>query len=187
MKDSMVPNTTPTPNIIFDEWMPILKDVEFRLLCIVTRQTMGWVEDPLTGRRKEHDWISHSQLIFKSGKKSSSISDALKVLIDHYAIIEALNSKGELLDSSTKRRYGGKIFYRLNLHSPPPTLFTFFSPQLVSRRRGKRGDKEGEIQATIPNFGVVPSQNLDTTKETYTKITNRKNEDGDKLGKETNT
>lgn len=165
MKD-MLPNTTPVPNLILDEWMPILKDVQFRILMVVTRQTMGWVEDSETGRRKAQDWISHSQLILKTGRESRAISDALKVLVDHYGIIEAVNNRGDLLDTPAKRRKGGVINYRLNLHSPPPTLFSPYEPQIRSRKRGKAVDKEGKSQLTIANFAVVPSQNLHTTKKT---------------------
>lgn len=162
----MVPNTTPTPNVIIDEWMPILKDVEFRVVVVVTRQTLGWVEDPETGRRKAHDWISHSQLIKKTGRGSRAISEALKVVADHYGLLEAVNNRGEPLDTPNKRRKGGQIYYRLNLHSPPPTLFSPISTELVPRRRGQPVDKLGNKQLTIANFAVVPSQILHTTKET---------------------
>lgn len=160
----MIPNSTPVPNVIIDEWMPILKDVQLRILIVVTRQTLGWIEDPETGRRKSQDWISHSQLIQRTGRESRAISDALKVLVDHYGIIEAVNNYGDLLNTPGKRRKAGTINYRLNLHSPPPTLFSPITAAIVPRRRGKPVDKESTIQLTIANFAVVPPQNLHTTK-----------------------
>ena len=57
-KKSIIPNTTQVPNFVLDELLPTLSDVELRIVLIVTRQTLGWVEDKETGRRKDRDWIS---------------------------------------------------------------------------------------------------------------------------------
>lgn len=53
----VIPNTTQVPNVILDEWMPKLKDIELRVLLVVVRQTLGWLENAETGTRKEKDWI----------------------------------------------------------------------------------------------------------------------------------
>jgi len=44
-KKSIIPNTTQVPNFVLDELLPTLSDVELRIVLIVTRQTLGWVED----------------------------------------------------------------------------------------------------------------------------------------------
>ena len=48
-KKSIIPNTTQVPNFVLDELLPTLSDVELRIVLIVTRQTLGWVEDKETG------------------------------------------------------------------------------------------------------------------------------------------
>ena len=121
---TMQPNTTQVPHHIIREWMPRLKDVELRVLLVVVDQTLGWLEDEKTKRRKEYDWISSSQLVLKTGRSRKHISASLKVLIDEYHLIEATDGKGRKLDSAEKRQGKfGQIFYRLTLHEPAITLF----------------------------------------------------------------
>lgn len=122
-EEKFVPNTTPIPNILLDVWMDRLSDVEFRVVMTIARQTMGWIEDKETGRRKERDWISQSQLVEKTGRSRRQISAATKVLVDELGIVQALNEKGKILDAKKRQRNFGKVFYRLDLKLPIPTLF----------------------------------------------------------------
>lgn len=125
-----MPNTTQIPHIIIREWMPVLKDIELRILLVVADQTLGWIEDVETKRRKDKDWISHYQLRTKIKKKGGriagdrSVSQAIANMADKLKIIETLNEKGVILASPHQRmKNGGKIYYRLNLHSPQKSLF----------------------------------------------------------------
>jgi len=116
---AIIPNTTQIPHLIIREWMPLLGDVELRVLLVVADQTLGWVEDPETGRRKEKDWISQGQLMKKINRSDRAIQNSLKRLVDELRIIQAHDEAGELLDSPKKRmKCGGKIFYRLSLKRP---------------------------------------------------------------------
>ena len=65
-----IPNTTQTPNIIFNGLMKEMSDTELRVVLIVTRATLGWVLDREKGMRKEEDWISHYQFKQKTGRES---------------------------------------------------------------------------------------------------------------------
>jgi hypothetical protein len=116
---SIIPNTTQIPHLIIRKWMPLLSDVELRILLVVADQTLGWIEDPETKRRKEKDWISQSQLMKKINRSDRAIQNSLKRLVDELRIIQAHDESGELLDSPQKRmKCGGKIFYRLSLKTP---------------------------------------------------------------------
>ena len=116
---SIIPNTTQIPHLIIRGWMPLLGDVELRILLVVADQTLGWIEDPETKRRKEKDWISQSQLMKKINRSDRAIQNSLKRLVDELRIIQAHDESGELLDSPQKRmKCGGKIFYRLSLKNP---------------------------------------------------------------------
>ena len=96
-----------------------MSDVELRVLLVVADQTLGWIEDPETKRRKEKDWISQSQLMKKISRSDRAIQNSLKRLVDELRIIQAHDESGELLDSPQKRmKCGGKIFYRLSLKHP---------------------------------------------------------------------
>ncbi len=154
--DKILPNTTQVPNVILDQWLPRLKDVELRVLLIIIRQTLGWIEDYETGRRKEKDWISRSQLMKKTGRGHSSVSVAVEKLA-RSGIIEAYDGAGNLL-ASPKERSGNKVLYRLNLNPLQKSLFPVDKPV-------QKVDRSGQ---PVQNLDV---QNLDTTKETLnTKI-----------------
>ncbi len=148
MDSQLLPNTTQIPHIIIREWMPRLKDTELRVLLVVADQTLGWIEDPETGRRKDRDWISHYQLREKIRRKGKSVagdrpvSHAIATLVDKLRIVEALDEQGNLLDTPEKReRNGGKIYYRLCLKAPQPTLFDH------PRQKG-RGSKKTPVKKT---------------------------------------
>ena len=169
------PNTTQIPHVIIREWMPRLSDTELRILLVVADQTLGWIEDEKTGRRKEKDWISHFQLrtrirkrgIGKDGKPKvsgeRSVSKALASLVDQLRIIEALDGQGNLLDSPQKRmKNGGKIFYRLSLRPPERSLFD--TPAKSAGAVESLGKSEQPPQK-------VRAQKVRATKETsFTKI-----------------
>lgn len=111
-----MPNTTPIPHVVFRRWLPVLKDVELRVLLIVADQTLGWEEDPETGMRKREDWISQGQLVRRVGRSASGIRYALQRLVDGLGIVQARDRQGSLLHSPELRaRNGSRIYYRLDL------------------------------------------------------------------------
>ena len=149
----IIPNTTQIPHIIIREWMPRLTDVELRVLLVIVDQTLGWIADTETGRRKDRDWISMSQLILKTGKGRTKISAGIKSLIEIHGLIEATNPKGKLLDTAEKRKQNrAQIFYRLTLKEPTLTLFD--APRVRKVNTGQVSVRK--VNTEIPN----------TTKET---------------------
>lgn len=151
---SIIPNTTQIPHLIIRRWMPLLGDVELRILLVVADQTLGWIEDPETKRRKEKDWISQSQLMKKINRSDRAIQNSLKRLVDELRIIQAHDESGELLDSPQKRmKCGGKIFYRLSLKNPE---------QATLEKSSGVGKMEGYPQP--PN--ILRAKNFRATKET---------------------
>jgi len=113
---SFIPNTTPLPNKIINGWLPKLSGSQLKVLLIVVRQTLGWLEDQSTGRRKEKDWISHKQLRARTGLSTVPVSNAVDFLVKNL-LIEVLDEDGNLLKTKSERRDVGrrrkKLFYRL--------------------------------------------------------------------------
>ena len=106
-------NTTPFPNYLLNEVMPILKDTEWRLLCVIVRQTLGW-KDATTGTRKSSDWMTRAQLIEKTGRNSEALSNALDSLI-RQNVVEAQDGKGKSLRTPQERRQvRGRTYYSLH-------------------------------------------------------------------------
>ena len=136
--------------------MPLLSDVDLRILLVVADQTLGWIEDPETKRRKEKDWISQGLLMRKINRSDRAIQNSLKRLVDDLRIIQAHDEAGELLDSPQKRmKCGGKIFYRLSLkrpQQPTPEISSgaektsnFLPPPKNLRAKNFRATKETSI------------------------------------------
>lgn len=93
--------TTQFPNLLLDRMMHRLRDTEWRLLCLIVRQTFGWQNG--NGQRKEHDWLSHAQLRRKTGRSSAAISRAIDRLVC-LGLIVVTDSQDRLLASTLDRR-----------------------------------------------------------------------------------
>lgn len=155
----MIPNTTPTPNIIFNGLMRKMNDTEFRIVMLVVRATLGWEADKETGLRKTEDWISSSQLELKTGRRRSSLSPAINKCIQENWI-EARSKNGDILDTAGKRK-GKNLYFRLG----KAILFD-------CSESGQVMIKDKKDYQTCPVFGQQPvqkvqMQNLDTTKEIH--------------------
>lgn len=109
----MHPSTTPVPNVFFDVHLKELKQAELKVLFVVIRQTLGWVDRRGMLGRKEMDWISGSQLQLKTGSSKRAITIAIDALV-RKKLIEILDANGSILDHPEKRQGKTKLFYRLD-------------------------------------------------------------------------
>lgn len=101
---------TPIPSVLIDRVMPTLKDTEWRLICVIVRQTLGWSQN---GKRKQRDWLSQRQLMARTGRNSAALSAALDVLVRR-RLVNAWDDAGELLlTSQARRKHQGRIYYGL--------------------------------------------------------------------------
>lgn len=157
---SFIPNTTPTPNWLYNGEMKKMTDTDLRVVLVVTRATLGWISDPKTKMRKEEDWISHSQLIKKTGRSSRAISSAVDSCVKN-GWIETRDKKGNMLKTPNERRRK-KVFYRLG------EIFT-----------NKLSTANSKADKDLPQMTTEPTANSDTnlpqkqrnTKEIITKKT----------------
>lgn len=105
--------TTPFPDWLLDRLMPRLRDVEWRLICVLVRQTLGWQTGD--GKPKGSDWLSHSQLRRRTGRSSSAISPAIEFL-SHNRMVKVDDGQGNPLRTAfERRRHRGPLFFRLNM------------------------------------------------------------------------
>ena len=105
--------TTPVPNDLLDQVMPTLRDTELRVLLVVVRQTLGWQDGPDPSRRKERDWLTQSQLMRRTGRASEAVSAAVDGLV-RARLIEVQDKWGRpLVTPAERRRFLGKLYYRL--------------------------------------------------------------------------
>lgn len=108
-----LPPFIPVPLVYVDELLPTLTDAQLRVLLVVIRQTLGWIDrDSVTGR-KERDWITQSQLREKTSKSRDSISLAIATLVER-GIIQVEDRHGKPLDSARSRQNNrDRLYFRL--------------------------------------------------------------------------
>ena len=106
--------SVPIPNLLFDELLPVLSDSELRLLLIVLRATIGWREPDGQGgsRPKQRDWLSHRQLVMRTGRSSAAISSAVQSLIDRGLIVVEDEHGAPLSTVQLRRTYFGRMYFR---------------------------------------------------------------------------
>lgn len=113
MSGTSISGTTPFPNVLLDEVLPRLKDTEWRLLCVVVRQTLGHY-DYATKARKERDWITRAQLKARTGRNTEALSLAIETLVSQ-GYITAQNGRGRPLPTPAERRKNhSRIYYGLS-------------------------------------------------------------------------
>jgi hypothetical protein len=122
-----VPFTT-FPNALLDEIMPKLTDTEWRVLCVIVRQTCGWRHGQTgerqtgerqtgkrrAGTRKKSDWLTHRTLLRRTGRASAAVCRAIESLVAQQ-LIEVHTEWGMLLPTTyERRRCGTRLYYRLH-------------------------------------------------------------------------
>ncbi|KJJ39862.1 replication protein [Aequorivita vladivostokensis] len=102
--------STQVPNQLFDIYLKTLSVKELKVLLIVIRQTLGWVDSK--GQRKQRDWMSQKFLSNKTGLSRKSISQAIEMLVSKQLIVATTEDKRELRYPSD-RKGQEKVFYGL--------------------------------------------------------------------------
>ncbi len=138
--------STPFPNLLIDRIMPDLSDTEWRLLCVVCRQTLGFVSQGGQPSRRTRDWLTHSQLKARTGRASEAVSRAIDGLI-RKNLIEVRTYAGEpLLTPPERRRCQGMLFFSLapRLVQAPATGGNQ-PPDCTDRNGGGKPDVENSV------------------------------------------
>ena len=112
--EDLVP-VVPVPALYIDRIMPALTDPEWRIICIVIRQTLGWVDPHKPSSRKQRDWISHSQFKAKTGKSSDAISRAIDGLVQVGLLIVEREDGHLMSHPHARRRARCRLYYRLGV------------------------------------------------------------------------
>jgi hypothetical protein len=152
-KLSAFDGTTPFPNYLLDRVMPKLRDTEWRLLSIIVRQTLGWVDGH--GKRKQADWLSHAQLKRKTGRSSTAISRAIEVLVWSKLVVVRDLSGRALTEATDRRRSRSRLSFSLHPRFRTPirtqrvrhATFVFTQTDNNKRKFDKRKQQQPESSA----------------------------------------
>lgn len=136
-------NSTQVPNRLFDHHLRTLSAKELKVLLVVLRQTLGWVD--ANGNRKKRDWMSQRFFANKTGLSPKSVSQAIEMLVSK-CLITATSETGRELRSPNERKGQEKVFY-----GPTEQLITFVPKPYYKNSQN-------------------PSTKGTTTKPTYTKL-----------------
>jgi hypothetical protein len=153
--------TTPVPNILFDVYFKDLKGCELKILLVIIRQTLGWVDKQSGRGRKNRDWISTSQLQRKTGSSRRAISLGLVGLVEK-GLIRITDESGCYLDDAFQRKGKLRLYYELNLpnETSVDTLGKTALKQLISAQTN------AEIAQDISKNVHDLAQKMLITKET---------------------
>jgi len=150
-------STTPVPNVIFDVHLRNLNSSELKILLVVTRQTLGWVDRCGAFGRKEKDWISGSQLKAKTGCSERSITSALDSLV-WKKLINVYDDKGHILPFPKDRQGKNRLYFGLAPILLKPVDYGVTSPSISANfAEDFRKNYSGLLQK------------VQITKETFTK------------------
>jgi hypothetical protein len=104
--------TTQVPNFLFDTHLRELTEAELKILLVVIRQTLGWL-DKATGKRKSRDRISSRQFIQKTGMSKRVITTTIQSL-SIKKLIQVTDYAGNELLQSLERKGKTHLFYTLH-------------------------------------------------------------------------
>lgn len=147
---------TKMPNLFIDRLMPLLKDTEWRVLCVIVRQTIGWLGTD--GKAKTSDWITRSQFMERTGRHSEAISEAITSLIDK-RLIRASDETGHLLSQPSQRRNArGRIQYELhpNIWNIPILKFRRDERKSEFNHQARANEKANATKGNLKEKSVFP-------------------------------
>lgn len=100
--------STQTPNTLFDIYLKKLSEKELKVVLVVIRQTIGWIDK--NGQRKDRDWISQKYFMNKTGLSGKSVSFAIGLLVAK-GLLKCSNVDGTILTAAANRRGKKRIYY----------------------------------------------------------------------------
>jgi len=165
-------HVTPFPNVLLDTVMPLLKDTEWRILCVIVRQTLGWLvetgEDRQEKTRKARDWLTHSQLKQRTGRNSEAICKAVDSLVRR-GLIAIYDSNNRLLATPQERqRCHERMYFGLSYKTMAQLGGGSFHEVPSDTPVVKPAVKDASKPPSM--FTKSEIRKTKTTKETYTKL-----------------
>ena len=156
---SFIPNTTPTPNWLYNGEMKKMNETELKVVLLITRKTLGWF-DPMTEERKIQDYISQSQFMEFTGQSNRAIATAIQVCVECGWII-AKDKKGNLCNTS-KKRQRRKVWYQLG---------SVFTNKISSEESSQEQNLVNKVHQSSEQNDTNLVKKVHNTKETLTKET----------------
>lgn len=159
--------TTQVPNVIFDTYLPELTEAELKILLIIIRQTLGWV-DRKTGKRKAKDRLTNTQLQQKTGLSRRVVTKAIQSLVTK-SLIQVTDFRGNILYNPSQRK--GKSYLYFGIIVP------LTSAQKVLRPVHKSNHNKTNSTKTIRDDGTCQFKHIHSVLLPFTSMTNNPQKD----------
>ena len=142
MSRQLEPNSTQTPDVIFDEWLPLLTANEAKVVFFVVRKTYGW--------GKRHERMGAAQIVAGTGMARSTV----------FGACASLEAVGVLLVKHGERG-GSTNDYALNVSKADAVTAALCARADVPAPGAESGTRPSESSTrTSPKSGLV--RNLDS-------------------------
>jgi DNA-binding Lrp family transcriptional regulator len=76
---------TMVPNQFLDEIVPFEKPCVVKVVCLILRRTLGWIDQ--TGQRRQQDQVAYSEFAREMNMSTQAVADGLKIALDKGYII----------------------------------------------------------------------------------------------------
>jgi hypothetical protein len=76
---------TMVPNQFLDEIVPFEKPCVVKVVCLILRRTLGWIDQ--TGHRRQQDQVAYSEFAREMNMSTQAVADGLKIALDKGYII----------------------------------------------------------------------------------------------------
>jgi hypothetical protein len=76
---------TMVPNQFLDEIVPIEKPCVVKVVCLVLRRTLGWVDQ--TGQRRQQNQVAYSEFAREMNMSTQAVADGLKIALEKGYIV----------------------------------------------------------------------------------------------------
>ena len=153
MSRQLEPNSTQTPDVIFDEWLPLLTANEAKVVFFVVRKTYGW--------GKRHERMGAAQIVAGTGMARSTV----------FVACASLEAVGVLLVKHGERG-GCTNDYALNVSKAETVtgalLARVDAPPVIVESSTRTSPKSGLVQTTdspSPKSGLPLDRNPDYSKK----------------------
>lgn len=151
------PNYTQTPNDLFDHWLPLLGEIELKVLLVIMRKTFGW--------HKKREKISLSQLEKLTGSCKTIILKAINELINKELILkEVIGENGMqvtyyelVIHDNSNNSYQCKVDTAPSVNPTPPPSVNPTPPSKETHTYRKEKQEKENIKQQQQAVAVVSS------------------------------
>src|SRR3712207_2167339 len=71
---------TMVPNQFLDEIVPFEKPCVVKVVCLVLRRTLGWVDE--TGQRRREEQVAYSEFAREMNMSTQAVADGLRIALE---------------------------------------------------------------------------------------------------------